>query len=298
MASKKSKPAPTGEELFAQLDELGGDANEPTKKSTPKPSTSTARGNRPGSTPSQTREEAELLAELDNLAQQPDRPKSRPHTPRTAGASIPPAQESPKRTSTNTPPTTAAATSGASRSSEEKAPVQSRRSGESTRSFHQGFTPDDEEERGAAPAQQEAASGATTTTQSGGGWWGGIVAKASAAVKQAEALAKEIQRNEEAQRWAEQVKGNVGALRSYGESLISMLVSQRTALAVVYCYGAEHTDAHQYGLQSSLLRTDSKSFRQAANYGPAPSPPSPASCTPSPRQSPRTSACRSTSRTT
>jgi len=35
-------------------------------------------------------------------------------------------------------------------------------------------------------------------------------------VKQAEALAREIQKNEEAQRWAEQVKGNVGALRGLG----------------------------------------------------------------------------------
>ena len=51
---------------------------------------------------------------------------------------------------------------------------------------------------------------------SGGGWWGGIFATASAAVKQAEALAKEIQKNEEAQRWAEQVKGNVGVLRGFG----------------------------------------------------------------------------------
>lgn len=51
---------------------------------------------------------------------------------------------------------------------------------------------------------------------SGGGWWGGIFATATAAVKQAEALAKEIKKNEEAQRWAEQVKGNVGALRGLG----------------------------------------------------------------------------------
>lgn len=42
------------------------------------------------------------------------------------------------------------------------------------------------------------------------------MATASAAVKQAEALAKEIRENEEAQRWAEQVKGNVGALRGLG----------------------------------------------------------------------------------
>lgn len=228
MATKKSKAAPTGDELFAQLDELGGETNDPVKKPVPKPSSSTTKVIRHGSTPSQTQEEADLLAELDNLAQQPDRPKSRPHTPRTTSAAIPPAQPSPKRTSTSTPPTTATtATSGVSRSSEEKVPVQSRKSGESTRSFHQGFTPDDEEgstTQNQQEAGKETTNGTTTAMQSGGSWWGGIVATASAAVKQAEALAKEIQRNEEAQRWAEQVKGNVGALRSYGKFMAQMLV--------------------------------------------------------------------------
>ena len=35
-------------------------------------------------------------------------------------------------------------------------------------------------------------------------------------MKQAEAAVKEIQKNEEAQKWAEQVRGNVGALRGLG----------------------------------------------------------------------------------
>lgn len=70
-----------------------------------------------------------------------------------------------------------------------------------------------EPEKAAAP-QAQSSSG------SGGGWWGGIFGAASAAVKQAEALAREIQKNEEAQRWAEQVKGNVGALRGLGMSFL------------------------------------------------------------------------------
>jgi hypothetical protein len=37
-------------------------------------------------------------------------------------------------------------------------------------------------------------------------------------MKQAEAAVKEIQNNEEAQKWAQQVKGNVGALRDLGMS--------------------------------------------------------------------------------
>ncbi|KAJ8129706.1 hypothetical protein O1611_g3924 [Lasiodiplodia mahajangana] len=58
-------------------------------------------------------------------------------------------------------------------------------------------------------------------------WWGGIfataTATASAAMKQAEAAYKEIQQNEEAKKWAEQVRGNVGALRGLGK--FSLLAS-------------------------------------------------------------------------
>jgi len=75
-----------------------------------------------------------------------------------------------------------------------------------------------EPERAAAPQAQSSSSG-------GGGWWGGIFGAASAAVKQAEALAREIQKNEEAQRWAEQVKGNVGALRGLGTPFLSITAS-------------------------------------------------------------------------
>jgi hypothetical protein len=39
---------------------------------------------------------------------------------------------------------------------------------------------------------------------------------ANAAKKQAEAAYQELQKNQEAQRWAEQVRGNVGALRGMG----------------------------------------------------------------------------------
>jgi hypothetical protein len=183
MATKK---ALTDEELLAQFEGLGND-----DASAIKPSKAAAsRISRPTATATaQPQSEADLLAELDNLAQ--DRPKSRPQTPRAAAL--------PVRTAATPPPV-------AARASEDKAPVQSRKSGESTRSFHQSFTP-------AEVADQPPAAPVAIT---GGGWWGGLVATASAAVKQAEALAKEIQKNEEAQRWAEQVKGNVGALRGLG----------------------------------------------------------------------------------
>lgn len=143
----------------------------------------------------------------------PERPKpaSRPHTPRLgATSSNPTAKSSPKHQGATTPPIT-------SRTSEDKPHL--RKSGESSRSFHTSFTPatdaGDLEPQPSTTAVPEPAP-VGSSGGGGGGWWGGIFATASAAVKQAEALAKEIQHNEEAQRWAEQVKGNVGALRGLG----------------------------------------------------------------------------------
>ena len=212
MASKKGKAAPTDEELLAQFEGLG-DEDVATKK-VPKPSTSTRTARIPG-TPQQ-QSEADLLAELDNLAH--ERPKSRPHTPRLPTLTNSPAiQTSPKRASAATPPPTSS-----TRTSEERAtnPALSRKSGESTRSFHQSFTPAESEFEPESEKKANVVSEATPAQSGGGGWWGGIFATASAtasaAVKQAEALAKELQKNEEAQRWAEQVKGNVGALRGLG----------------------------------------------------------------------------------
>ncbi|MCJ1388716.1 hypothetical protein MMC18_001565 [Xylographa bjoerkii] len=203
MASKKA--APTDEELLAQFDTITVEDN--TTENNPK----TASG-RPPRAPqaSQQQSEADPFAELNNLVQ--ERPKSRPHTPRIAPTPV--AQSSPKQSSTAN-----LALAASARTSEEKATTQTRRSGDSTRSFHQSFTPgteavDPELEKFAVPVPESKA-------QSTGSWWGGIVATASAAVKQAEALAKEIQKNEEAQRWAEQVKGNVGALRGLGGELRS-----------------------------------------------------------------------------
>ena len=148
---------------------------------------------------------------------------SRPHTPRVQSNIVTSAlRGSPvKRPGTATPPSSEGT---GTRTSEEKAQT-SRKSGESTRSFHKSFTPGSTEGSGAssdekAEKEQEAAAAQNAEIQaqsSGGGWWGGIFATASAAVKQAEALAKEVQKSEEAQRWAEQVKGNVGALRGLGE---------------------------------------------------------------------------------
>ncbi|MCJ1228259.1 hypothetical protein MMC12_004920 [Toensbergia leucococca] len=213
MASKKA----TDEELLAQLEALGEDND--TDKPASKPQATKPR------TPAPSRPDADLLAELENLAQ--DRSASRPHTPRPSSSSATPTTRAvPKRNAAATPPLNAA-----SRTSEEKAAP--RKSADSTRSFHTSFTPGTEteielsapEKPSADPPQEDA-----PTQKAGGGWWGGIFATASAAVKQAESLAKEIQRNEEAQRWAEQVKGNVGALRGFGGELRSRALPTFTNL--------------------------------------------------------------------
>ncbi|KAI4092640.1 MAG: hypothetical protein LQ344_003308 [Seirophora lacunosa] len=200
MSSKSAKP--TDEEILALFDEdeaKDGTA-EGDSKVAPQASTS------PDADP-------DLIPELLSQRQ---RPTSRPHTPRLPSSTTTQSSKaSPRRTGVNTPPSNDGA-----RSSEEKAPP--RKSGESSRSFHTSFTPvaDDDTE----PEHEKRTTATPPAAQaqnSGGGWWGGIFATASAAVKQAEALAKEIQHNEEAQRWAEQVKGNVGALRGLGGELRS-----------------------------------------------------------------------------
>lgn len=201
MASKKT--APTDEELLAQFEGLGEEETPATKA---KPESSKAP--RPSA---QQQSEADLLAELDNLAQ--ERPASRPHTPRLQSSSTTSTtKSSPKRVLVQS-------NSNTSRASEEKAPL--RKSAESSRSYHISLTPgtDNEPEGEGAPEPAKQVSLTQTSvpaSSSGGSWWGGILSTATAAVKQAEALAKEFQQNEEAQRWAEQVKGNVGALRGLG----------------------------------------------------------------------------------
>ncbi|KAL8777301.1 MAG: hypothetical protein Q9213_007928 [Squamulea squamosa] len=193
---------PTDEDLLAQLGALGGEDEVAAKNNRAAPPASDA-------------PDAELFPELAIPERQ--RPTSRPHTPRlpSSTTTTQSSKASPRRTGINTPPSNDGA-----RSSEEKAPP--RKSGESSRSFHTSFTP--AIYNGVDPELEKRGSTAPEKTQAqstGGGWWGGIFATASAAVKQAEALAKEIQHNEEAQRWAEQVKGNVGALRGLGGELRS-----------------------------------------------------------------------------
>lgn len=275
MAQKK---ALTDEELFAQFEDIPEDTppiitttNTTTNTATLAPNAATAKKPSRSTAHTPSAEGPDPLAELESLAA---RPISRPATPKLSSSSTASRNRSPRRPGTATPPSSA-------RTSEDR-PAHSyalpRRSGESTRSFHQSFTPSLEEtaeHEQKAHAASLAPEPAQKSGGGGGGWWGGLFATASAAVKQAEAAVKEIQKNEEAQRWAEQVKGNVGALRGFGTASPS---SQST----------------RSDLEDITSRNTNTSTTQAANSNPAPSPPSPTSCTPSPRPSPNTSASKST----
>lgn len=136
------------------------------------------------------------LAELEDLAAQ------RPVTPRLSS----------ETRASKTP----------SRSSEEKVATTARKPTEA--GSQSASTPAKEDD--AKTTEKESAS-----KSSGGSWWGGLLstatATATAAMKHAEAAVKEIQKNEEAQKWAEQVKGNVGALRDLGvlSSVVLLIAS-------------------------------------------------------------------------
>ncbi|KAL2848069.1 maintenance of telomere capping protein 1 [Aspergillus pseudoustus] len=191
MPPKGSKP--TSDELLAQFDNLGIESTtEPSTK--PTAATTTA--------PKTATVDEDILAELDNLASQ--RPSSGAGTPRTSTT---------ERPSTKSPKP-GVAVIPASRSGEEK--TTPRKSGD--------VPPTAREESVVEKTASSSDDGGA------GGWWGGLFATASAAMKQAEAAVKEIQQNEEAQKWAQQVKGNVGALRDLGGELRSMAMPTFTSL--------------------------------------------------------------------
>ncbi|RMZ85405.1 hypothetical protein DV737_g716, partial [Chaetothyriales sp. CBS 132003] len=210
------------DDLLAQLEDLGAQA----KKASSKPVS--ARPSRKGQ-PSQTSQtEQDLLAELGSLAQ---RPASRPATPSLKANPATATNRSPARTSTATPP------SGASEDRSQT--VAARKSSESTRSGgHQAFTPatttteESLEHPEAAPAPAKS-----------GGWWGGFTSIATAAVSQVQKAAAEIQKSEDAQKYFEQVRGNVANLRGLSMSINAVSgvrEGSKLARASAESYAHEH----------------------------------------------------------
>jgi uncharacterized phage infection (PIP) family protein YhgE len=178
MPPKGAKP--TSDELLAQFDDLG--IEQSGDKSTKPAATAATDDSAKG-------EQEDVLAELEKQASQ--RPSSGPGTPRLSADKARSATKSPRLSAT------------IERSSEDKTRLSAEAPHVSAKQEQQKQEPEP-----TAAQQQEQSQG--------GGWWGGFFAVAGAAVKQAEAAVKEIQNNEEAQRWAQQVKGNVGALRDFG----------------------------------------------------------------------------------
>ncbi|KAI7191670.1 salicylaldehyde dehydrogenase [Hortaea werneckii] len=215
------------DDLLAELDQLGvedrqGAAAGSQQKSAAKDQTKQTNKE-------SGQEDEDVLADLQaQLAAKPQ--SSRPGTPRMSSSTTSGTNKSPKRAE-HTP-----ASSGppSGRNSEDRlrsAPAaQPRKSGEETRPYHQSSTPSASEEQ-----QQEKAAASDQTQQqqqqqAGGGWWGSMFSAASAAVKQAESIAKEIRGNEEAQKWAEQVKGNITNLQSFGGELRNRAIPTFTTL--------------------------------------------------------------------
>ncbi|RCI12747.1 hypothetical protein L249_0520 [Ophiocordyceps polyrhachis-furcata BCC 54312] len=148
----------------------------------------------------------DILADLESQLNS-QQPVSRPHTPRVKEAAI-------SRRSAATPPAVA----------DDK--LTPRKSTDSNRSLKATLTPSatssdlhEADKKTHAEADQPGPSG-------GPGWWGGILSSAAtAAMKQAEAAYQGIQQNEEARKWADQVRGlgaiDVGALKTYGDEFRS-----------------------------------------------------------------------------
>lgn len=190
MASKKTKAgAPADDNLDDLFSDIKSKSKKPVHPKTGKPATAASRAIG----------DQDILADLESELEQPI---SRPHTPRI--------KEAAARRSTATPP-----------AGDERAGAPVRKSTDSARSLRASFTPSatsselhESEKKGSVEQVQQ------QPQATGGGWWGGLLSTASAAMKQAEGVVSQIQQNEEAKKWAEQVKGlkgiDVGALRSYG----------------------------------------------------------------------------------
>lgn len=196
-------------DLLAELEDLGGAPANTTAKALP---TNKAPG-----------EDDDVLAELQaQLAAKPQ--ASRPSTPRMSSSTTSGTTKVDHTPASSGPPS--------GRNSEDRlrnvsATTAPRTSGEG-RSYHRGVTPDVSSEKQPQHADREVEEQSDANV--GGGWWGSVFSAASAAVKQAETLAKEIRGNEEAQRWADNVRSNIGNLQTFSTDLRSRALPTFTSL--------------------------------------------------------------------
>nr|OQO24863.1 hypothetical protein B0A51_07861 [Rachicladosporium sp. CCFEE 5018] len=208
------------DDLLADLDNLGVDEQPPPRSTTPSV---------PSSKPGPVSSDDDLFGDLQaQLAARPSQQTSRPGTPRVASSTTSAATRPGYTPASSGPPS--GRTSSEDRARRSMASIGGeRRSGEG-REFHRAVTPGQDEE----PLQQEKAAAPVAQTSGGGGWWGSLTSAASAAVKQAETLAKEISGNEEAQRWADQVRSiggkNLSNLQYLGSDITSRALPTFTSL--------------------------------------------------------------------
>lgn len=186
-------PKTAEDDLLAELDSLGIEQQAP--------STTTKGGKKASATTAASTQDSldeDAFAEIEKqLATK--KTSSRPSTPRLSSSTTTTSGGTTKATPASTSVGSSQRNSSEDRGARTQVPVRS--SVEGSRSFHQS---------------QTAEEGTPAKAASGGGWWGSMYSAASAAVKQAETLAKEIRGNEEAQKWAEQVRGNLSNLQSIG----------------------------------------------------------------------------------
>ncbi|KAK0356601.1 hypothetical protein LTR91_014506 [Friedmanniomyces endolithicus] len=226
------------EELLAELESLGIEA--PSSSSTlipPSPSKPTGTTSKPppssskpfpGAASAAAVEDDDVLRDLQaQLAVKPTG-TSRPSTPRGSSSTASGGSKRAEHTPASSGPPSGRTSEERGRGGNVNVPTAARTSGEG-RAYHQGVTPEPAKQT----AREEERKVESGGSGGGGGWWGGfggLLSTATAAVKQAETLAKEISGNEEAQRWADQVRGNMKNLQSFGTDLRSRALPTFTDL--------------------------------------------------------------------
>ena len=214
---KPSSMARKADDLLADLDQLGSEEQQSAPPSNKSNTKSTGK-----SVPASSEGEEEDLGELEKMLAAKPTQSSRPTTPHVSSSTTSGTNKSPKRAE-HTPASSGPPSGRTSEDRLRNAPAPARSSGES-RSFHQSMTPREEKaEQQQQQQQQEKVE--EQKNGGGGGWWGSMFSAATAAVKQAESIAKEIRGNEEAQRWAEQVKGYGAGLSSLSKLFLSMIIA-------------------------------------------------------------------------
>jgi len=188
-------------DLLKELDDLGIEQQPGTQQSGNKrASTSATPKAAPSTDNAKSEDDENLFGDIEKHLSSKPQPasSSRPATPRVSSSSTSAATSRPEK---HTP---MSSKQPSARTSEEQA----RASGERARVSM--------EKTRESSGSQRRSEEEVVSSGGGGGWWGMVSGAATAARKQAESLAKSVQSNEEAQKWASQVQGRLGGLSHLG----------------------------------------------------------------------------------